>query len=78
MGETNVIEGLGGWSTTATYSGGPFSISRSTSSKFYRPNQILPPASYRTKSTYLGYNFRPKNLGVSGFSSYTWIKSLKN
>jgi RHS repeat-associated protein len=77
-GETNVIDGLRGWSTTTTYSGGPVFLSTSTSSKFYRPNQILPPASYGTKSTYFGYSPRGKNLGVSGFSSYTWIRSLKN
>src|SRR5690606_6959032 len=50
-GETNVIDGLGGWSTTATYSGGPFSISRSTSAIPFKPNGAFMPASKGVKST---------------------------
>ena len=75
--QTNVLDGLSGWSTTATYSGGPFSVSRSTSASFVGPNALLPTATGGTKSTFLGYSPGGKNLGVSGFGSYSVIKSLK-
>src|SRR5690606_18458293 len=68
-GETNVIEGLRGWSSNATYSGGPFSISRSTTAVPFKPNGAFMPASKGVKSTFLGYSPRSANVGVNGFGS---------
>src|SRR5690606_19123120 len=69
--ENNVLKGLSEWSVNSTYSGGPFSISRSTSATFHQPNALLAPAPSGVKSTYLGVAPRSANIGVSGFGSYS-------
>jgi|GEM_PF-3118731 hypothetical protein len=74
--ENNVLKGLSEWSVNSTYSGGPFSISRSTSATFHQPNALLAPAPSGVKSTYLGVAPRSANIGVSGFGSYSVIGNL--
>lgn len=75
-GQTNVIEGLRGWSVNSTYSGGPVFLSTSTSATPFKPNALFSPALKGTKSTYLGYSPRSANIGVNGFGSYSGIYSF--